>query len=314
MNIYTSLKQLPDNMPEVALAIGLFDGIHQGHKTVIREAKRWAEQHELETAVLTFRITNENFPVEKDVDKRITSTSLFYRQLKNMGVSIVFSPTFEEVRNYSPENFVTNILSKELNSKFVSCGEDFRFGKNAMGTAQQLISLGAAQGIAVKAVPLVTYKEQAISSTLIRTLLEEGQVQLANQMLGHPYALDFKVIHGRQLGRTIGKPTINQPYPPGYVIPKFGAYASLTFVDEKLYTSVTNIGIKPTVGSDVVLAETYIQNYDGDLYGQNVQVSLLKFLREEMKFSSIQELRQQIAKDSEAAAALGTEYLHSEHF
>ena len=136
-----------------------------------------------------------------------------------------------------------------------------------------------------------------MSSTRIRTYLIEGKVQQARRLLGRPFGYDFAVQHGRQLGRTWGTPTINQPFPPGYILPKFGVYASLVEIDGKKYYGVTNIGIKPSVGSDCVLSETWIPEYTGNLYGKKIPVFLLGFIRPERKFDNLEDLKDEILQN-----------------
>ena len=145
--------------------------------------------------------------------------------------------------------------------------------------------------------PPVSVAGETVSSTRIRACLEQGDVQQAGQLLGRPFGYDFEVTHGRQLGRTWGTPTINQPFPAGYVLPRFGVYASLVEVEGQKYYGVTNIGVKPTVGSDCALSETWIPEFSGDLYGKKVPVELLDFIRPERKFDSLDQLKNEILEN-----------------
>jgi riboflavin kinase/FMN adenylyltransferase len=188
----------------------------------------------------------------------------------------------------------------------VSCGENFRFGKGAAGDTAALRHL-CGDSPAVEVLPLVILDGAPISSSQIRAAIRAGEMERANRLLGRRFTIDFEVVHGRQLGRTLGTPTINQPFPEGFVEPKFGVYATLATAQGREYAAVTNVGVKPTVGSDRVLAETYIHGFSGDLYGQSVRVSFLRFLRPERKFEGIEALREQIVRDSEIAARTAAE-------
>ena len=158
--------------------------------------------------------------------------------------------------------------------------------------------------------PPVVLDGDRISSTRIREYIKKGNMALAWRMMGRPYSLCFPVVSGNKIGRTIAFPTINQVYPEHFMIPRFGVYVSVTEVDGELYPSVTNVGVKPTVGSDCPLAETFILNFSGNLYGKKVRVNLCHFIRPEKKFSSIDELRIQIARDTLQAGMMGPSFVY----
>ncbi|MFV0401412.1 MAG: riboflavin biosynthesis protein RibF [Oscillospiraceae bacterium] len=303
---YNSLQEIHPELNGTAVAIGFFDGLHIGHQAVIRAAIARAEEQNLTPAVFTFDVERDSLPTRKPIGKRIMSPSLFREQLEKLNVPILYNLPFGELRGFSPEDFAKEVLEQKIGTRFVSCGRNFHFGKGASGAAYDLARIGWKLGFEVEALPIVTLDREAVSSTRIRELIEKGDMAKVAAMLGRRYAVDFPVVEGNRIGRTLGAPTINQPYPDGYAVPKFGVYASLTLVDGTWHTSVTNVGVKPTVGSDRVLAETYIQNYQGDLYGRQVQVELVKFLREETKFENIEALRDQINEDSRQAAEIGS--------
>ena len=184
----------------------------------------------------------------------------------------------------TPEEFVEQILVGVCNAKRVYCGFNFHFGKGGSGTAQQLRSLCISYGIVVEIIPQILVDGETVSSTRIRRLIGQGEMEEAEALLGHPFGYTLEVCHGRKLGRTIGVPTMNQHLPEGLVQPKFGVYASLISLEKRNYYGVTNVGVKPTVGSDCVVSATWIPCFHGDLYGKMVDVYLLKFLRPEGNF------------------------------
>lgn len=282
-----------------ALALGVFEGLHIGHRAVICQA---AGRQGLTAAVFTFtghlpKGECENLLTPEQRDARLT----------NMGVEELFVANFSDIRDLSPEAFVRDVLRNQLDVRLVTCGFNFRFGKNGAGTVDTLRTLGQAYGIEVIAAPAVEVGGQPVSTTRIRQCLKVGDMALANRLLGQPFTLDFEVVHGRQLGRKLGTPTINQPLPENFVRPRFGVYASAVEVAGQVTYGVTNIGVKPTVGADAPLAETWIPEFRGDLYGQRVRVIPTRFLRKEMTFASLDQLKEQIHRDGVSArsAVLG---------
>ncbi len=210
----------------------------------------------------------------------------------------------------SPEDFVIKFIIGQMRAKVVVCGEDFRFGKKAAGNVDLLKELCSQYGVEVRLVSPVVLDGDRISSTRIRGYIKQGNMPLAWRMMGRPYSLCFPVVSGNKIGRTIQFPTINQIYPDHFAVPRFGVYVSVTEVDGVLYPSVTNVGVKPTVGSDRPLAETFILNFSGNLYGKKVRVNLCHFIRPEKKFESLDELRVQIARDTLQAGMMGPSFVY----
>ena len=286
-----------------AVAMGLFDGLHSGHRTVISRAAEIAETHsDVSPAVFTFETSSVTSKGDGGVEC-ILSREMKLELIENMGVRYIYSPDFSEFRNLSGEEFVKQVLTDRLNAKFAVCGEDFRFGKGAECGVKELDGLCGKYGIELCIVPKVTEENgKRISSTMIRELVRNGGIETANRLLGTPFTLKLPVSHGKKLGRTLDFPTLNQYLSETQVAPKYGVYASKTEVHGKIYKSITNIGVKPTVGSSAPLAETYIMDFDGgELYGETVKVSLAAFIRPEKKFSDIDRLKKQIAEDIKAA-------------
>ena len=286
-----------------AVALGLFDGIHLGHRAVIDRAVAQKENG-LSPAVMTFSI-DRSAPETKQGMKRLMTDRLRLKRLESIGVEIVMMPAFERIKEFSPEEFVDTVLVKHLHAKLVVCGEDYRFGKKAAGDVNLLRSLCAGYGIEMVTVPKVLADGEPISSTRIRSLLLEGETEAANKLLGYFYSFDFEVAHGLEVGRTIGIPTINQIFPEQFLIPKFGVYASYTYLGGKRYRSITNVGIKPTIaGQRFPLAETHIFGINSNLYGQHVSVSLVSFIRPERKFETVAELSEEIHANIEQVKKL----------
>ncbi len=285
--------QLTSDRP-LALALGGFDGIHIGHVQVLRAVQT---DPALTPAVFTFR---DLIPAVKHT-RQLTSARQQYAQLAELGIARLYLADFASLRDLTPEAFVRDILHRRLHARRVSCGFNYRFGCRGAGDSDALMRLCARYGIETAVAEPVTMDGAPVSSTRIRAAVTAGEMKAAARMLGRPYEIDFPVVHGRALGRTIGLPTINQPFPESFVLPKFGVYAAAVTIDGRRYHAVTNIGVKPTVGADGPLAETCIAGYRGDLYGKCVPVQLLQFLRPEQKFDSIELLRQQITRDAAAA-------------
>jgi riboflavin kinase/FMN adenylyltransferase len=208
---------------------------------------------------------------------------------------------FSEICNLSPEAFVDEILVKKYNAKALACGFNYRFGKNASGDAETLKRLCAEREIKVTVVEEIDYDEKPISSTRIRKAISDGDMKSAKTMLGRYFSYDFEVFHGDERGRVLGSPTINQFFTHDFQVPEFGVYASFTDVDGEIYPSVTNVGVRPTIGNSEKRSETNIIGYNGDLYGQYPRVFLVEKIRGEKAFGSLDELRESIFADREKA-------------
>jgi len=289
MKCYQDL-QTPEG--ELAAALGSFDGLHLGHRQVIGNT---LSAPGLRPAVITFQ-QNPSVSLQKKPVPLLTTNEQKLALLEEMGVEVVYLLPFDRIRDMEPEDFV-EALYRVCRVRALSCGFNFRFGKNGRGDAGLLKELCREKGMELSVTPPVSVAGETVSSTRIRACLEQGDVQQAGQLLGRPFGYDFEVTHGRQLGRTWGTPTINQPFPQGYVLPRFGVYASLVEVEGQKYYGVTNIGVKPTVGSDCALSETWIPEFSGDLYGKKVPVELLDFIRPERKFDSLEQLKNEILEN-----------------
>lgn len=284
---------------KTAVALGYFDGLHLGHVAVIGAA---LAQKELKPAVFTFNCdtTLPKFRGPEDIISFENKREL----LEKMGVYYLFAPDFAEVCTLTDEDFVKKILIDKLNAGFACCGSNFRFGRNGSGTPERLEKIGRKYGMKVEILPDICLDGQMISSTRIREHIRHGEIKQANRLLGYNLWYRLPVVRGNEIGRTISFPTINQIIPDTNIIPKYGVYKSAVEINGKHYSGVTNIGVKPTVvrhdGTGAVM-ETHIIGFEGDLYGQEIAVELLRFIRPEFKFSGLSELKRQIASDKENA-------------
>lgn len=279
-----------------AVALGLFDGVHMGHRAVLE----LAAESGLLPSVFTF---NPDAVLLKSSVGYIYTKEEKAEIMTYWGIKNICSVDFSDVCDLSGEEFVKNILINKMNAGFVCCGKNFRFGKNASCGTSELAELGKKYGFEVHIADDVIAGDGGgiISSTAIREALLAGKMVKAVMYLGNEYTISKTVVHGAHLGSTIGFPTINQIFSKGQLVPRYGVYASTVLIDEKFYGAVTNIGIKPTVDyGGMPLAETHIMNFSGDLYGSKQKVMLLKFIRPEQKFSSVEELKNQIAQDTES--------------
>lgn len=293
MEIHTTLPQF-DRPTTVVL--GMFDGVHIGHRQLFEEAVYFADQVDRAVVALTFDLTADR-PEAKQNAKDIFPLDERLARLEAVGVDHVIILPFGAIKGLSPRAFVNEVLAKQLCAKEVVCGENFRFGRGAAGDAATLKSLATTAGMHANVVSTVLHDGKPISSTRIRVYLEQGEIQAANELLGRPYSVTGAVISGNQIGRTIDFPTINQAVQATLCLPRFGVYVARVRVDGKWHGGVANLGRKPTVNGTTPLLETHILGASGDFYGKKVTVQLLKFLRAEQKFDSIDALKTAISKD-----------------
>lgn len=295
---FTNTDYIPEE--KTACALGLFDGVHKGHQLIIANAVKKAKEIGGRAAVFSFRT---NTITSKGHDGRLEMLMSDRQKQKKMayvGVDYIYSPDFDYLKGMSPEVFVKEILADKLNCAAAVCGTDFTFGKGAAGNAEVLTEIGKKYDIEVIVIPPLLQDGEIISSTEIRKCIREGNISRANSMLGSPFSFELEVEHGFKRGQSWGFPTINQKIPKGRVTPKFGVYASKVFIDGKEYTGVTNIGLKPTVRENITspLAETFIVDFDGNLYGRTLKVELYEFIREEKKFESFDALKAEIGRNT----------------
>ncbi len=272
---------------KTAVALGSFDGLHAGHRAVIEKTVG------VYSVAVTFAVPPKCTAAGEGMLMTVADKNA---ALKNLGVNEICELDFEKVKNTGPDRFL-----KEINDKYspalISCGFNYRFGKNAAGDTEYLARFCAKNGIEFYCVPPVSPDGEVISSSRIRALIKEGCVEQANRYLYKPFGFTADVIHGDRRGRTINFPTANQMLPPELLKPRFGVYESSVTLGEKTYKAVTNIGIRPTFKADAPLAETFIIDFDGSVYGKKLSLSLKRFLRAETKFSGLEELKAAIKND-----------------
>lgn len=287
---------------KTAVALGLFDGVHIGHREVINRAVELSVGI-IEPAVFTF-ISSTITTKGNGTLEYILTHDLKMRYIKQLGVKYIYTPDFLNFKSLSAENFVKMVIKDKLRAKYVVCGEDFKFGSGATSGTTELEYLCNKYNIEVVKVVPVKNDKYPISSTRIRNYLKEGKIEKANELLGYSFCIRQVVSHGNEIGRTIQFPTINQYLHKNQVTPKFGVYISNTIIEGEVWLSITNVGVKPTIGKETMpIAETHILGYGGNLYNKVVTVSLLKYLRSEQKFNSIDELRKVISDDVQSTYA-----------
>lgn len=272
-----------------AVTLGKFDGVHLGHQKLIKKICEKKEQG-LESVVVTI------WPDPRA--KALLTKGEKKELLRSMGVSWwIDCPFLPEISHMEPETFIREILVKRLRAGYVAVGTDFRFGYQRKGDWKLLRQMQEEMGYELEVVEKETLRDRVISSSYVREELENGNMQLVAELLGYPYTVQGEVLHGRRIGRTLGMPTTNLIPSAGKLLPPNGVYASKTLIGEKHFQGVTNIGYKPTVGEYFRGVETYLFDFDRDLYGQEIAVQLHSFERPEQKFDTMDRLKEQMHRD-----------------
>ena len=288
-----------------AVTLGKFDGRHRGHQKLMAAMKKIGLDQGYKTAVFTFG-TAPGAVVNSAPQKVITTNEERRENMRKTGIDyLVEYPFDQETAHMAPEDFVRQILVGRMNGKAIVVGTDCSFGYKGAGDAALLERLAPVYGYKLQVVMKEQDDHRDISSTYVKEELDRGDIEKANELLGEPYAIHGIVVHGNGLGNmALGFPTANIIPPPEKYLPAFGVYVSSVLAKDREYCGVTNIGRKPTIGGDnPVGVETCLLGFDGNLYGEYIEVRLMKCLRREKKFSSLDELKEQIGKDKAAAAA-----------
>ncbi|HCI59285.1 MAG TPA: riboflavin biosynthesis protein RibF [Ruminococcus sp.] len=284
-----------------AIALGYFDGLHKGHRNVISLAAA-EKENGLTPVCFTFSKSPKSVLYGTQSNALMTSEDKI-KTLERLGIERTYQADFEKIMNMPAKDFAQEILIDTLKAEKLFCGFNYRYGKNGEGSAETLKSFCESKGITLTVVPATESEGEVVSSTLIRKLITDGNVKRANELMCSRFGFSSVIEHGKRLGRELGTPTINQPLCSELVVPKFGVYASIvTLENGNSYCGVTNIGIKPTVGGNTPLCETWMPKYKGgEIYGQSADVRLLEFIRPERKFSGIDELKDAIIDNSQTA-------------
>jgi riboflavin kinase/FMN adenylyltransferase len=313
MRIFRHLAQVPGSLKGAVIAIGNFDGVHRGHQKLIRTAALLAEERRAPLAVMVFEPTPQEFFNPGGTPFRLTPFRSKARLIAELGADALYAFPFDaELAHQPAEDFVLDTLIDKLGAGAVAVGEDFQFGAGRAGSAAMLAYMGEMEGLAAEIVPPVMagpdFAGEKISSTIIRQLLAAGEPEAAAGLMGRPFAVEGRIAHGAARGRTMGFPTANLSL-DGYLRPAFGIYAvrATVFEDEKpvlCRDGVANLGIRPMFLMNEPLLETFLFDFDGDIYGKHMAVKLLSYLRPDAKFTDVDALIMQMNRDKEHARAL----------
>ena len=280
------------------LALGFFDGVHLGHQALLAACRRLAENAGCTAGAVTF-LGHPDTLVSGTTPPLINTAADRVRLLRRYGMQTLVELPFDRaLMEMEYRSFLKMLVTKYHAAGFV-CGHDFRFGRRGEGNAEKLAQFCEENRLPVAVIPEQKLDDITISSTHIRRLLEQGDVEQAARFLGHRHILTGTVVPGRKLGRSLGTPTANLVLPQGVLIPKFGVYICRCHIDGASYPAVTNVGMRPTVEGSYVTVEPWILDFDGELYGKELSLEFYKFLRPERKFPSLVELRLEILKNGE---------------
>ncbi|MCI8835100.1 MAG: bifunctional riboflavin kinase/FAD synthetase [Ruminococcus sp.] len=270
-----------------AITLGKFDGLHRGHQKLIRRVKEYASAG-VESVVCAFDMGKESLLTGQERRGRLSA------QVD----SLVVCPFTKEIREMEAEVFIRRVLAETFHAAYIVVGTDFQFGRGKGGDAALLEAFAKQCGYHLDVIEKERYRGQVISSTYIKEALCEGNVELARALLGYPYQISGKVEHGRQLGRTLGFPTMNVAPEKGKIMPRFGVYACQIEIEGRCFPGIGNVGIKPTVTeAHRPLVEVFAFDYDGDAYGKEVTVTFCTFERPEEQFHSVEELQNRVRAD-----------------
>lgn len=288
--------------PKRVIALGFFDGVHKGHGALLRTVAQAADRLGAMPCAFTFdrsptaAITGQTIPLLSSVEDRVWLMRRYY------GIEEVIVAPFDGMQKMDWQDFVSEYLQKELGCVHVVAGHDFHFGYMGKGNPQRLQEKCRELGMGCDIIQKVEQDGITISSTYIRTLIAQGEMERANQFLGHPHTLTNRVAHGKKIGTTtLGFPTVNLLIPQGVIVPAYGVYATRVWFDGQCRCAVTNVGVRPTVEDNDghVTVEGFILDFDGDLYGHEIRMEFYKYLRPEQKFASMQALADEIRRNAQ---------------
>ncbi|WP_121460988.1 bifunctional riboflavin kinase/FAD synthetase [Chryseobacterium defluvii] len=297
MKVFKNFNDYSSQKP-LALSLGMFDGVHLGHKCIIDELIKVGSENNLETSVLTFW-PHPRFVFNPNEDLKLLNT-LDEKTLlmEKYGINNLFLKEFDkEFRNLTGEEFVRQILVDQLNVKYLIIGYDHSFGKNKSGNFELLQKLSKELDFEVEQMEAINIHENNISSTKIRNALLTGKIKEANEMLGYSYSVSGKVAHGKKIGRTIGYPTANIETDSIKLLPQKGAYIVEVYVKGQQYKGMLSVGTNPTVNGEKLTVEVYILDFNEDIYEEKIMVKFRDFLHEEIKFENLEKLIERLDED-----------------
>ncbi|MBR6728888.1 MAG: bifunctional riboflavin kinase/FAD synthetase [Clostridia bacterium] len=280
-----------------AIALGNFDGLHKGHMKLLSMLTDLAQDNGLKAVAYTFDEHPVNILKGAGSLKLIADNTYKEELLSGCNLDTLFFEKFTEIRDLSPEAFVRDILVGKLNMKIAVVGLHNHYGKDSEGDVKMLRELGQKYGFLVHMIKPLYIDEILCSSTKIRELLENGDVETAATLLGRPFKIKKAVVKDKMLGRDLGYPTANMMPDDAYILPKFGVYGTTTYVDGTAYKSITNVGESPTIADGAVRIETYIIDFDQDVYNETLEVEFLYKIREQQAFADLDALKAQLAED-----------------
>ena len=307
MKIFHSINEFHSDKKTI-VTLGTFDGVHLGHAAILKKLTQNTQNETFESTVLTF-FPHPRMVLQGKSDLKLLNTiNEKIELLEKIGIdNLIIHPFDEKFAESNAEEFVSTILVDQLRVQKIIIGYDHRFGKNRTANIDDLINFGTQYGFEVEQISAQEIDEISISSTKIRTALEEGDIQLANEYLGYRYFLSGTVVKGKQLGRTIGFPTANISLEEDYkLVPQNGVYVVRAKIDGKTIYGMMNIGFNPTVQGKKKTIEVHLFDFDSDIYNLKIQVSILQRIRSEKKFESVEVLKEQLKKDK----AFSLDYLN----
>lgn len=296
---YISLLSHYNDSRETAVTFGKFDGLHRGHQILAEKVRELGEKEKMNSVVCSF----DMLPLweSKGILPQVLMTGEERREhLEGKVDYLVECPFTQEFRQIHAEDFIKNIINGIFHAKYVVVGTDFQFGYEKHGDIHMLADYAKRYGYELLVMEKERYKDRIISSTYIKEVLKQGDMELAKKLLGYAYSVSGRVEHGKQLGRTLGFPTLNVVWPHDKIVPPRGVYFSNVRIDGCWYHGISNVGVKPTVSNEnKVLIESFLFDFQGNAYGEEVTIELLEFRRPEQKFENIEEMKTCIDRDIE---------------
>lgn len=297
MKTYRDLTTI--NLPEpIVCGLGNFDGVHLGHQRLIKELLKQSKIRGLESAILTFEPHPAKVLYPEKSEPLIMTIRQKERVIESLGVqNLIFAPFTKDFSKLNYKDFIYNILIKKCRVKTVVVGFNYTFGNKGEGNAGILKEICSNEGIETIIIPPVIYDGKVVSSSLIRSLIMEGNVKKAREFIGRPFSIYGTVISGDARGRKLGFPTANISYSPEIILPAFGVYATLVIWQDKIFKSITNIGTRPTFNKNQISVEVHIFDFNEQIYGEALEVVFIEKIRDETKFENQSKLIEQVEKD-----------------